>query len=92
MQDLAEGRLDGEIPGIGRGDEIGAMAATVQIFKDNAVRIRGLEQAEAAGAGAHRGRATGGDGKYCQRFRTQRDQHRSLGIDGGGRRRPPRSP
>ena len=47
MHDLAEGRLDGEIPGIGRGDEIGAMAATVQIFKDNAVRIRGLEQKEA---------------------------------------------
>ena len=47
MQDLAAGRLDGEIPGIGRGDEIGAMAATVQIFKDNAVRIRGLEQKEA---------------------------------------------
>ena len=47
MQALAEGRLDGDIPGIGRGDEIGAMAATVQIFKDNAVRIRGLEQAEA---------------------------------------------
>jgi methyl-accepting chemotaxis protein len=46
MQDLVEGRLDGEIPGIGRGDEIGAMAATVQIFKDNAVRIRGLEQKE----------------------------------------------
>ena len=47
MQDLVDGKLDGEIPGIGRGDEIGAMAATVQIFKDNAVRIRGLEQAEA---------------------------------------------
>ncbi|MCA6114698.1 cache domain-containing protein [Bradyrhizobium sp. WSM 1738] len=47
MQDLAEGRLDGEIPGIGRGDEIGAMAATVQIFKDNALRIRGLEKKEA---------------------------------------------
>ena len=47
MQDLAAGRLDGEIPGTGRGDEIGAMAATVQIFKDNAVRIRGLEQKEA---------------------------------------------
>ena len=47
MQELAEGKLDGEIPGIGRGDEIGAMAATVQIFKDNAVRIRSLEQAEA---------------------------------------------
>ena len=47
MQALADGKLDGEIPGLGRGDEIGAMAATVQIFKDNAVRIRGLEQAEA---------------------------------------------
>ena len=47
MQDIAQGRLDGEIPGIGRGDEIGAMAATVQIFKDNALRIRGLEQKEA---------------------------------------------
>jgi methyl-accepting chemotaxis protein len=48
MQALANGSLDGDIPGIGRGDEVGAMAATVQIFKDNAVRIRGLEQAEAA--------------------------------------------
>ena len=47
MQSLADGKLEAEIPGIGRGDEIGAMAATVQIFKDNAVRIRGLEQAEA---------------------------------------------
>src|SRR5437879_5816674 len=48
MQALADGKLDGEIPGIGRGDEIGAMASTVQIFKDNAVRIRGLEQTEPA--------------------------------------------
>ncbi|MGC2085671.1 MAG: methyl-accepting chemotaxis protein [Bradyrhizobium sp.] len=49
MQELAEGKLDGEIPGIGRGDEVGAMAATVQIFKDNALRMRELEQADAAG-------------------------------------------
>jgi methyl-accepting chemotaxis protein len=47
MQGLADGALDGEIPGIDRGDEVGAMAATVQTFKDNAIRIRGLEQAEA---------------------------------------------
>jgi methyl-accepting chemotaxis protein len=47
MRALADGALDGEIPGIGRGDEIGAMAATVQIFKDNALRIRGLEKIEA---------------------------------------------
>jgi methyl-accepting chemotaxis protein len=48
MQALADGSLEGEIPGIGRGDEVGKMAATVQIFKDNALRIRGLEKAEAA--------------------------------------------
>ena len=48
MQELADGRLDGDIPGVGRGDEVGTMAATVQIFKDNALRMRELEKAEAA--------------------------------------------
>ena len=48
MQALADGKLDGEIPGVGRGDEVGAMAATVQIFKDNALRMKELEQADAA--------------------------------------------
>ena len=48
MKALADGGLDGEIPGVGRGDEVGRMAATVQIFKDNAVRMRELEKAEAA--------------------------------------------
>ncbi|WP_024513985.1 methyl-accepting chemotaxis protein [Bradyrhizobium sp. Tv2a-2] len=47
MRALADGKRDGEIPGVGRGDEVGAMAATVQIFKDNAVRVHELEQAEA---------------------------------------------
>jgi len=47
MQALADGSLDGEIPGVGRGDEVGKMASTVQIFKDNAVRMRELEKAEA---------------------------------------------
>jgi methyl-accepting chemotaxis protein len=46
MRSLADGKLDEAIPGVGRGDEIGAMAATVQIFKDNAVRVRELEKAE----------------------------------------------
>jgi methyl-accepting chemotaxis protein len=47
MKDIADGKLDAEIPGVGRGDEVGAMAATVQIFKDNALRMRGLEKSEA---------------------------------------------
>jgi methyl-accepting chemotaxis protein len=46
MRALADGVLEGDIPGIRRGDEVGAMAATVQIFKDNALRIRGLEKVE----------------------------------------------
>ncbi|MET0220634.1 MAG: methyl-accepting chemotaxis protein, partial [Tardiphaga sp.] len=46
MRSLADGSLDDQIPGVGRADEIGAMANTVQVFKDNAVRIRGLEQLE----------------------------------------------
>ncbi|CAN5170417.1 methyl-accepting chemotaxis protein [soil metagenome] len=46
MQTLADGQLDEDIPGAGRRDEIGKMAATVQVFKDNALRIRGLEQQE----------------------------------------------
>ncbi|MBR0798375.1 cache domain-containing protein [Bradyrhizobium jicamae] len=48
MRDIADGKLDGAIPGVGRGDEVGAMAATVQVFQDNAVKIRDLEQAESA--------------------------------------------
>jgi methyl-accepting chemotaxis protein len=47
MRGLADGALDSDIPGIGRGDEVGAMAATVQIFKDNALRMRELEKTEA---------------------------------------------
>jgi methyl-accepting chemotaxis protein len=47
MRSLADGKLDQPIPGIERGDEVGEMAATVQVFKDNAVRISGLEKVEA---------------------------------------------
>ncbi|MDB5574754.1 MAG: methyl-accepting chemotaxis sensory transducer, partial [Tardiphaga sp.] len=47
MRALADGSLDGEIPGVGRRDEVGAMAAAVQVFKDNAIRVRGLELVEA---------------------------------------------
>jgi len=47
MKDLAVGQIEAGIPGTGRRDEIGAMASTVQVFKDNAIRIRSLEQEEA---------------------------------------------
>jgi len=46
MKSLSEGQLETPIPGIERGDEVGEMAKTVQVFKDNALRIRDLERAE----------------------------------------------
>ncbi|MTJ83419.1 MAG: HAMP domain-containing protein [Telmatospirillum sp.] len=44
MADLAHGRLDIRIPGLGRGDEVGAMARSVEVFKANAVEVRDLQE------------------------------------------------
>ncbi|WP_267422240.1 methyl-accepting chemotaxis protein [Methylobacterium sp. GC_Met_2] len=43
MSRLGAGDLDVRIPGLNRRDEIGAMAAAVQLFKDNLIRTRALE-------------------------------------------------
>ena len=43
MKDLAGGKLDVEVPGIGRRDEIGEMADAVEVFKSNAAARHGLE-------------------------------------------------
>ncbi|HEX2654887.1 MAG TPA: nitrate- and nitrite sensing domain-containing protein, partial [Xanthobacteraceae bacterium] len=58
MKQLANGRLDCDVPAADRRDEIGAMASAVQIFKDNALRVRSLEaeqkEAEALAAATRR--------------------------------------
>ncbi|WP_342147970.1 methyl-accepting chemotaxis protein [Methylorubrum sp. SB2] len=43
MRRLADGDAGIEIPGGGRRDEVGAMSATVQVFRDNLIRTRQLE-------------------------------------------------
>src|SRR5206468_6444455 len=43
MNALAGGKLDVEVPGIGRRDEVGEMAGAVEVFKSNAVARQGLE-------------------------------------------------
>jgi len=48
MTRLAEGDLSVEIPGVGRGDEIGDMAAAVQVFRTNAMERERLAAAQAA--------------------------------------------
>ncbi|RAI45302.1 methyl-accepting chemotaxis protein [Rhodoplanes roseus] len=57
MGELASGKLDTEIPGVGRRDEVGAMAEAVAVFKAHAIERVRLEadQKEAdARAAAHR--------------------------------------
>jgi methyl-accepting chemotaxis protein len=47
MQELADRRLAVEVPGRERFDEIGVMARTVEIFKQNAIAIQTLEDERA---------------------------------------------
>jgi len=42
MRSLAEGNKEAEIPGTGRGDEIGSMADAVQVFKENMIKAEQL--------------------------------------------------
>jgi len=48
MKDLAGGRLDVEVPGIGRSDEVGEMADAVEVFKLNALERERLETEQKA--------------------------------------------
>ncbi|MFC0202118.1 methyl-accepting chemotaxis protein [Paracoccus rhizosphaerae] len=48
MKRLADGKLDTPIPHANRGDEIGAMASAVAVFRDNTAEARRLEAAAAA--------------------------------------------
>jgi methyl-accepting chemotaxis protein len=50
MRGLAGGDLDTAIPHRARKDEIGAMAAAIGVFKDNALQVRALEAQEKASA------------------------------------------
>jgi methyl-accepting chemotaxis protein len=43
MKEIAEGRIDAEVPGVGRGDEVGEIAAAVEVFKTNAAARQRLE-------------------------------------------------
>ncbi len=47
MQRLATGDTTQTVPGIDRLDEIGSMAASVQVFKDNLIQTRKLEEESA---------------------------------------------
>ncbi len=44
MGDLADGNNEVDIPGLSNSDEIGEMAAAVQVFKENAIETKRLEK------------------------------------------------
>jgi methyl-accepting chemotaxis protein len=46
MGALAEGKLDVEVLGAGRSDEIGDMAKAVQVFKENALKVTEMTEGE----------------------------------------------
>ena len=46
MKELSSGNLATEVPFAGRRDELGQMAGAVQVFKDNAIRVKALEEEE----------------------------------------------
>ena len=47
MNELSKGELETEVPGRDRRDEIGEIATAVQVFKENALRMRQLEAEQA---------------------------------------------
>ena len=47
MQALATGELETEVPDSARRDEVGRMAQAVRVFRENALRVRALEQERA---------------------------------------------
>ena len=48
MKGLAGGDLKVSVPALSRGDEVGAMARAVQVFKDNAQRVRSRNRSRPA--------------------------------------------
>ncbi len=48
MTKLAGGELETNVPSLSNKDEIGAMAKAVQVFKDNALKVRALEAEQKA--------------------------------------------
>ena len=54
MARFAADQLDEEVPGLDRGDEVGAMAASVQVFRDHALKVRAMRAEEERLEDVHR--------------------------------------
>ena len=54
MARFAADRLEEEVPGLRRGDEVGAMAASVRVFRDHALKVRAMRAEEERLEDVHR--------------------------------------
>src|SRR4051794_11600081 len=54
MARFAADQLDEEVPGLDRGDEVGAMAASVRVFRDHALKVRAMRVEEERLEDVHR--------------------------------------
>jgi len=81
MRTLADGDTSCDIPGVGRVDEIGAMAAAVEIFRNNAIANRRLEEEAASTQEAsERERRRNSE---IERVRTEAMTHATAGLADG---------
>jgi len=70
MRALAEGHNDVEVPARERSDELGEMAKSVQVFKDNAIENKRMEAEQAATREESEKRAKSVE-NLCQTFETE---------------------
>ena len=66
MRQIADGDLDTAVPYTERGDEVGVMAKTVEVFKANAFERRRLEAEQKEIGEPQRRDAQGGNGQTCR--------------------------
>jgi methyl-accepting chemotaxis protein len=71
MKTLATGKLDVDIPGIGRKDEIHLMAEAVEVFKANAIEMQKMEEEKALAAA----RAAAEKARLMQDLANQLEDH-----------------
>ena len=87
MLELADGNFDVVLPGLGRKDEIGDVAAAVETFK-----IKSAEKAQAEAAGQGRARTARKRAKRAERERIAAEEKRRAGSPRRRRSARPRPP
>ena len=77
MERLAHGDLEVEVPGLGKTDEIGQMAAAVEVFRENAIQVAQLSELERDGIQRAQARAAA-----MEKFQSSFDGVVSATVDG----------